>query len=210
MERWSWKCTQWSLTMWYSRRVTTGETNFGANAVKECRMREVSDMIGQSMDNLAPAESCSSFEVRLVILVVSFEIVNCCLALALARVALVWASMSKVVCLVTAATARLYMNWPIISDTSLILRSSTALAPKLVSPVAILLISLTSAKASRKYFFASVQPWSRRVFFVYLLYALLIIPLDAACFCSALTSSSLPIVKKASSRISWIFSSWLK
>ena len=36
-------------------KITTGETNFGANAVKERRMREVSDMIGQSMDNLALA-----------------------------------------------------------------------------------------------------------------------------------------------------------
>ena len=36
-------------------KITTGETNFGANAVEERRMSEVSDMIGQSMDNLALA-----------------------------------------------------------------------------------------------------------------------------------------------------------
>ena len=36
-------------------KITTGETNFGPNAVEELRMSEVSDMIGQSMDNLALA-----------------------------------------------------------------------------------------------------------------------------------------------------------
>ena len=36
-------------------KITTGETNFGANAVEERRMSEVSDMIGQSMENLALA-----------------------------------------------------------------------------------------------------------------------------------------------------------
>ena len=36
-------------------KITTGETNFGANAVEERRMSEVSDMIGQSMDNLSLA-----------------------------------------------------------------------------------------------------------------------------------------------------------
>ena len=35
--------------------ITTGETNFGANAVKERRMSKVSDMIDQSMENLALA-----------------------------------------------------------------------------------------------------------------------------------------------------------
>ena len=33
-------------------KITTGETNFGDNAVKELRMSEVSDIIGQSLDNL--------------------------------------------------------------------------------------------------------------------------------------------------------------
>ena len=37
------------------KKITTDETNFGANAVEERRMSEVSDMIGQSMDNLALA-----------------------------------------------------------------------------------------------------------------------------------------------------------
>ena len=35
------------------KKITTGETNFGANAVQELRMNEVSEMIGQSMENLA-------------------------------------------------------------------------------------------------------------------------------------------------------------
>ena len=162
------------------------------------------------MPTLLPAESCSIFEVRLVILVVSFEIVVCCSALAFDRVVLVWASMSKVACLVTAARARLSMDWPIISNTSLILHSLTVLAPKLVSPVVILLIALTSSSALRKYFFASAQPRSRRGFFVHLVYALLIVPVDAACFWRALTSLSLSMVTKESSRISWSFSWWLK
>ena len=102
------------------------------------------------------------------ILVVSLVMVYCCLELALAKVVLVWASMSKVACLVTAARARLSMDWSIISNTSLILRSLAALTSKLVSPVVILLIDLTSARASRKYFFASVQLRSRRGFLVHL------------------------------------------
>ena len=36
-------------------KIKTGETNFGANAVEELRMNEVSEMIGQSMENLALA-----------------------------------------------------------------------------------------------------------------------------------------------------------
>ena len=34
-------------------KIRTGETNFGAKAVEEHRMNEVSEIIGQSMDNLA-------------------------------------------------------------------------------------------------------------------------------------------------------------
>ena len=86
---------------------------------------------------LPQADICSSFDVRLVILVVSFVIVAYCSALDLTSVVLVWASMSKVACLVTAAKARFSMDWPIMSDTSFILRSSTELAPKLVSPLVI-------------------------------------------------------------------------
>ena len=94
--------------------------------------------------------------------------VDCCSALALARVVLFWASMSKVAFLVTAAMVILSMDWPIISDTFFIRRSSTALAPKLVSPVVILLMAFTSARASRKYLFASVQLWSGHGFLVHL------------------------------------------
>ena len=36
-------------------KITTGETNFRANAVEERRMNEVSEIVGQSMDNLALA-----------------------------------------------------------------------------------------------------------------------------------------------------------
>ena len=37
------------------KKITTGETNFEANAVEERIMNKVSEIIGQSMDNLALA-----------------------------------------------------------------------------------------------------------------------------------------------------------
>ena len=88
-------------------------------------------------------------------MLVSLAIVFCCSALTLTSVVLLWASITSVVCFVTAARARLSMAVPTSSCISSL--TSTALAPKLLSPVVILSMAFLSARAARKNFLALVQ-----------------------------------------------------
>ena len=88
-------------------------------------------------------------------MLVSLVIVFCCSALTLTIVVLLWASMSNVVCFVTAARARLSMAVP--TSSCIPYLSSTALAPKLLSPVVILSVAFFSERAVRKNFLALGQ-----------------------------------------------------